>query len=69
MVSVRGATSYEVQVSTSRGFGTNLIDATTANRHLTPLTALTAGNVYWRVRASSATGTGGWGHGQFAVSA
>ena len=57
---VSGATSYNVQVDNDAGFGSPVIDTTTGGTSYTPGTSLPAGTYYWRVRASTACGYGGW---------
>lgn len=51
-----GATSYQVQASTSVGFGTTAFSATTSNTQYVPTSPLPAGTVFWRVRAKYAAG-------------
>jgi subtilisin-like proprotein convertase family protein len=59
---VSGATTYDLQVSTSSTFGTTVINATglTATSYTTgsPLTGATT--YYWRTRAANACGVGPW---------
>jgi hypothetical protein len=48
---VAGATKYSVQVSTSAGFASPVVDATTTGLSYTPLIVLKDGEYFWRVRA------------------
>ncbi|NYJ01949.1 hypothetical protein HNR19_002647 [Nocardioides thalensis] len=55
-----GATSYDVQLSTSDTFTTTLLSQMTTNVTHVPTAALPAGTLYWRVRARDASGVGEW---------
>ncbi len=48
---VPGATSYQIQISTSAGFSQVTVEATTDATTYTPTEALSDGTYYWRVRA------------------
>ena len=50
---VLSATGYQVQISTSSGFGTTLVSAETSNPSYTPIIALGDGVFYWRARAKA----------------
>ncbi len=65
---VKAATAYDVQVSTSSGFGSLLWSTATANRRVTPTQQLPGGEIYWRVRARGANGTSPWSEAQFSRS-
>lgn len=53
---VPGATSYDVQVSTSDTFSTTVTTVSaTANDHWTPLVQVPPGTDYWRVRANASS--------------
>ena len=66
---VAGATAYEVQVSTSPGYGTLLWSTVTANRRATPNVQLPGGTIHWRVRARDGSGSGPWTETQLSRSA
>ncbi|HHY55650.1 MAG TPA: hypothetical protein GYA08_09455 [Chloroflexi bacterium] len=50
---VLSATGYQVQISTSSGFGATVVNVDTSNPSYTPIIALGDGVFYWRVRAKS----------------
>jgi hypothetical protein len=63
---VRGAATYQVQISTSQSFGTRAYDATTANRRATPTMNLPGGKLWWRVRGVTTSGVAGaWSTASF----
>ncbi len=56
-----GATSYELQVSTSSSFGTTVYDNSSLTGTSQVVSGLSNGTLYyWRVSASNAGGTSGW---------
>jgi len=57
---VSGATTYEVQVSTSANFGSIIYDQSTVNHEATPTTALPMQSLWWRVRAAANGRNGAW---------
>ena len=58
---VSSATSYEVQLAAVSDFSPLLYTVTTTNRRATPFVNLPPGELYWRVRAITASGTrGAW---------
>ncbi|HET6562765.1 MAG TPA: Ig-like domain-containing protein [Marmoricola sp.] len=57
---VAGATSYRVQLSDSPEFTTLPYNVTTTNNKATPTVQLPFGEVWWRVQAVGASGTGEW---------
>jgi hypothetical protein len=58
---ISGATSYQIQVSTSSAFSTLLVKATTTKTFYTPTTQLpTKTKVYWRVRVLGSYGPSLW---------
>ena len=50
---VLSATGYQVQISTSSGFGTTVVSTETSNPSYTPIIALGDGVFYWRARAKA----------------
>ena len=59
--SIKGATGYQLQVSTSQGFSTNiLLDTTVTDTVLRGVVAPCGTRTYWRVRASNDNGNGPW---------
>ena len=52
-----GATSYELQVSTSAGFGTTVYDQSGLNGTSQAMSGLANGTYYWHVNATNAYGT------------
>lgn len=48
---VTGADKYQIQISTSNGFGTTEVSVETSNPSYTPIITLGDGLFYWRVRA------------------
>ena len=66
---VARASLYDVQVSTSPGYGSLLWSTTTANRRATPNVQLPGGTVFWRVRARDTSESSAWSETQFNRSA
>ncbi len=66
---VPGAATYDVELSESPGFGSAIWSVDdTVNRRAVPTTALPAGELYWRVRATDPGGvTSGWATASFTV--
>ena len=63
---VRGAVSYNVQVSTSSSFSSMLYSTGTTNRQATPTAQLPTGRIYWRVQAvNSSYSAGRWATASF----
>lgn len=62
---VTGATSYNVELSRSHLFDTVIFSTTTTNRHATPAAALPTGELYWRVRSVTSSGTSAWASAMF----
>jgi hypothetical protein len=70
---VISASGYQVQISTSSGFGATVVSTETSNPSYTPIIALGDGVFYWRARAKSSTTWGpyseiasftvSWSHG------
>jgi hypothetical protein len=59
--SIKGATGYQLQVSTSQGFSTNiLVDTAVTDTVLRGVVAPCGTRTYWRVRASNDNGNGPW---------
>jgi hypothetical protein len=58
--SVSGATSYCIQVDNDSSFSSPEIDTMTSNSYYTPVTPLSPGTYYWRVRASNSCGDSSW---------
>jgi len=65
----KGATAYDVQVSSSSGFGSLLWSTSTENRRATPNVQLPGGTIYWRVRAKDRSGGSAWSEADFSRSA
>ncbi|MFD1945654.1 Ig-like domain-containing protein [Nocardioides aestuarii] len=65
----RGAAAYDVQVSSSSGFGTLLWSTSTENRRATPNVQLPGGTIYWRVRSKDSSGGSAWSEADFSRSA
>lgn len=65
---VSGATSYEVQTSTTSDFA-KVTKYTTTNRRVVPSSPLPSGANHWRVRALVAKTAGEWSESSFGVSA
>src|SRR3954451_18298074 len=65
---VSGATSYDVEVSSSSTFTTTAWRTSTTNRRATPTIQLPVGQVWWRVRAANSTGAGSWSTASFSRS-
>ena len=59
-----GAAKYDVQVSTSDTFASQLVDTNTVNSQYTPVVNLPAGPLWWRVRVTG-SGDPGWSTAQF----
>ncbi len=59
---VTGATGYQLQVSTSSGFGTTVIDQSgiTATSYTSTSSLASGTQYYWRLRATNASGMGDW---------
>ncbi|WP_230487141.1 fibronectin type III domain-containing protein [Nocardioides anomalus] len=62
---VKGATSYDVQVSANGDYSSPVYDQGTVNTHATPTEQLPMTKLYWRVRARKDGETGGWANGSF----
>lgn len=66
---VTGATSYDVEVSTSDSFTTTAWKTTTVNRRATPTAQLPAGELWWRVRTTAGSAKSQWAEASFSRSA
>lgn len=62
---VTGATTYNVELSRSHLFDSVIYTTTTSNRHATPAATLPSGELYWRVRSVTSTGTSAWASAMF----
>lgn len=62
---VSGATSYDVEVSTTDAFTTTVYKVSTVNRQATPTAQLPATTIYWRVRARNSAGASAWSQTDF----
>jgi hypothetical protein len=58
--SVSGATSYQLQVADNPVFAPTEIDTTTTDSEYTPMSPLSLGWHYWRVRGSNSCGDSSW---------
>jgi hypothetical protein len=65
---VKGAASYNVEVSSSSSFSSALFSTTTTNRRAVPTTALPDGVLHWRVRGVTRKGAAGtWATRSFSI--
>ena len=63
---VPGATSYDVEVSTTSTFSSTLAKATSVNEQYVPVVSVPAGEIWWRVRARAGSTPGDWTIATFA---
>jgi hypothetical protein len=65
---VSGAATYDVELSTSPTFDQDLFSVNTANRRTVPTVAMPTGDVFWRVRSRTGSGSvSGWASSSFST--
>lgn len=64
---VPGATSYQVQASTSITFGSTVVNTSTANTQYIPTVPLPAGTIYWQVSAKSSSTSSGFAQDSYSA--